>query len=94
MPTSVDPVNEILSRLEFLTKSSPALPSPIITFKTPGGIPASIAVSAIIKAFKGVSSAGLTTQLQPAANAGATLIINVPKGPFHGIIIPTAPTGS
>ena len=93
-PTSVDPVNDILFKFGFETNSSPALPSPMMTLSTPGGIPASIAVSAIIKAFKGVCSAGLTTQLQPAAKAGATLIINVPNGPFQGIIIPTAPTGS
>lgn len=39
---------------------------------TPGGNPASVIKRPIIKAVKGVCSAGLSTIVQPAAKAGAT----------------------
>ena len=56
-----------------------------------------------VKAIKTFTEEGIRTnctlifsagQALLAAKAGATLIINVPNGPFQGIIIPTAPTGS
>lgn len=44
----------------------------VTTLNTPGGIPASSAISARAKALRGVSSAGLHTTVQPAANAAPT----------------------
>ena len=41
----------------------------------------------------GVSSAGLTTTVQPAASAGETLRVIMAKGKFHGVIAATTPTG-
>ena len=42
----------------------------------------------------GEYSLGLSTIVHPAANAGATLIITWFTGQFHGVIMPTIPTGS
>ena len=43
-PTSVDPVNETASTSSCLPNASPTSPKPGITFKTPSGIPASLAI--------------------------------------------------
>ena len=41
----------------------------------------------------GVSSAGLTTTVQPAASAGAILRVAIASGKFHGVIRNAGPTG-
>ena len=41
----------------------------------------------------GVSAAGLTTMVQPAASAGATLRVIMAIGKFHGAIAATTPIG-
>ncbi len=41
----------------------------------------------------GVSVAGFTTQVQPAASAGATLRASIAAGKFHGVIITATPIG-
>ena len=61
---------------------------------TPSGTPASVKISASIGAESGVSSAGLRTTLQPAVNAGASLMMALMVGPFHGMIAPATPAGS
>ena len=40
-----------------------------------------------------VNSDGFTTAVQPAAIAGATFQVNCSSGKFHGVIMPTTPTG-
>lgn len=47
------------------------------TFNTPGGIPASSAKFASVKADKGVSGDGFTTIVQPAARAAAAFLMNI-----------------
>ena len=42
----------------------------------------------------GVSSAGLSTTVQPAASAGASFQLARLSGKFHGTMAPTTPTGS
>ena len=42
----------------------------------------------------GACSAGLTTNVQPAASAGASFQVSSSTGEFHGVIAPTTPTGS
>ncbi len=69
-------------------------PLPDTTLNTPGGTPASSASSAMRIAVSGVSSAGLTTMVFPAASAGATFQPTMIIGKFHGMIAPTTPTGS
>ncbi len=67
-------------------------PMPCTTFSTPGGRPASKAISASIAAVYGLHSAGLCTTVQPAARAGAIFHVDNMNGVFHGVITPTGPT--
>src|SRR2546428_789294 len=70
-PTSVDPVNEILSTSGWRTSAAPAVePPPVTTLNAPAGNPASSAISAKSRAVSGVSDAGLRTTGHPAALAG------------------------
>ncbi len=93
-PTSVEPVNAILSMPGCSTIAAPVRPSPFTTFSTPLGSPISSAISANAIAVSGVYSAGLITTVQPAASAGATFHANISSGKFQGIICPTTPTGA
>jgi hypothetical protein len=52
--------------------------------KTPGGTPASSRISARMMADSGASSLGLSTIVQPAASAGATLQAIWLAGQFQG----------
>jgi hypothetical protein len=61
---------------------------------TPSGRPASDSASAKAYAVSGVSGGGLSTTEHPAASAGASLSEGVLRGPFHGVIAATTPTGS
>jgi len=63
-------------------------------FSTPGGMPASIAASAMRKASSTVSGAGFSTTVQPAASAGASLRKVIAWGTFQGTIAATTPIGS
>ncbi len=92
-PTSVEPVKAILSTSGCSTSSFPVSPSPVITFKTPGGRPAACASSANARAVSGVNSAGFKTMVQPAASAGATFHATISSGKFQGMIWPTTPAG-
>ena len=97
-PTAVDPVND---NLRTTGDSHSALPTSIdrassagTTLNTPGGKPARPASSASASADNGVCSAGLTTTVQPAASAGATLRVIIAFGKFHGVIAAATPIGS
>ena len=70
-----------------------AAASPVTMFSTPGGKPARCASSPSASAVSGVSSAGLITQAQPAASAGAHLRVIIAAGKFHGVIAATTPIG-
>ena len=65
----------------------------VTTFRTPGGSPASIRMAARAREDKGVSVAGLSTMVQPAAMAGPILRVPMAIGKFHGVISSTGPTG-
>ncbi|EXI65992.1 MAG: hypothetical protein AW08_02731 [Candidatus Accumulibacter adjunctus] len=67
--------------------------SPVRTLNTPAGKPASCARTASASAVSGVCSAGLTTTVQPAASAGASLRVIIASGKFHGVIAAQTPTG-
>ncbi|GHG86511.1 hypothetical protein GCM10018780_03310 [Streptomyces lanatus] len=66
----------------------------VITVSTPAGAPASRASSPRTREDRGVSAAGLSTAVQPAARAAATLRAAMAKGTFHGVISRQGPTGS
>ncbi len=73
-PTAVEPVKETRSTPGCSTRAWPAIrPRPVTRLKTPAGIPASWTASAKSWAVSGVSSAGFSTIVQPAASAGPTL---------------------
>jgi hypothetical protein len=94
-PTSVEPVNESL-RVRG-SRSSGSITAPerwaVIVLSTPPGSPACsrICVSASID--RGVCWAGLTTIVQPAAIAGASLRAPIAIGKFHGVTNTQGPTG-
>mmetsp|Transcript_4385 Transcript_4385/g.15565 ORF Transcript_4385/g.15565 Transcript_4385/m.15565 type:complete len:282 (+) Transcript_4385:1315-2160(+) len=94
LPTAVDPVNAIFFTSGDLSMVRPmAGASPITTLSTPGGMPARFASSASANAERGVSSDGFRTTVHPTAKAGATFLVTMLMGKFHGVIAPTTPTG-
>jgi hypothetical protein len=94
-PTSVEPVNTILATSGWSTKRWPTIePLPGSTWKTSSGRPASRASSASRIAVIGVSSAGLSTTVLPAASAGAKPQPAIGIGKFQGTMTPTTPSGS
>ena len=94
-PTSVEPVNEILSTAAWRTSAAPAVePPPATTLNAPAGKPASCTSSAKSRAVSGVSEAGFRTTVHPAASAGANFQLAMFSGKFHGTIAPTTPIGS
>jgi len=69
-------------------------PSPFTRLNTPFGTPAACRTSAKMIAFNGAISLGLSTMVQPAARAGATLHVIWLMGQFHGVMNPQTPIGS
>ena len=95
MPARVEPVNDTMSMPGCVLMAAPTSgPRPLTRLNTPLGTPASCRISAKISAEVGVYSDGLRTMVQPAASAGATLQAIWLSGQFHGVIMPTTPTGS
>ncbi len=95
LPTAVDPVNAIFATPGWEARAAPAVsPSPVTMLTTPGGMPASRMSWPRRSAVSGVSSAGLSTTVQPAASAGPIFQAAISSGKFHGMIAPTTPTGS
>ncbi len=94
-PTSVEPVKHTLRTAGWATKRSPTtLPLPGRICRTPSGRPDSSASSPIRSALSGVSSAGLTTTVLPAASAGAKPHPAMAMGKFQGTMTATTPSGS
>jgi hypothetical protein len=94
-PTSVEPVKLSLRTAGCEVSSPPmARAPPVITLRTPAGTPARVASSASANADNGVCAAGLTTIVQPAASAGATLRVIIAAGKFHGVMAAHPPPGS
>src|SRR5262249_34532821 len=74
LPARVEPVNDTMSTPSCEAIASPTTgPYPETRLKTPGGSPASSMMSASAYAASGATSLGLSTTVQPAASAGATL---------------------
>ena len=74
--------------------SRPVSPAPVTTLKTPRGMPASTASSAIRSAVMLVSSAGLAITQLPAARAGPIFQASISMGKFHGRTQAVTPMGS
>ena len=95
-PTRVEPVNDSLRTLPDASIADTASPggSGTTTFTTPSGTPARRRMSQIAMAVSGVSLAGFSTTVQPAANAGPILRVAIAAGKFHGVANSDTPTGS
>src|ERR1700744_3448877 len=93
-PTSVDPVKPT-KRTAGCSHST--LPiggaSPVMILNTPFGTPAFSAKATSANALSGVSLAGFSTPVQPAASAGDTLRAIIEFGKFQGVIAPQTPIG-
>ena len=73
-PARVEPVKDTMSTLGCAAMASPTTgPTPLTKLNTPAGRPTSSMISARMKALIGATSLGLSTTVQPAARAGATL---------------------
>ena len=81
LPTAALPVNAILFTSGWMTSGAPAVsPYPVMMFTTPAGTPTSWNQLAISNAVSGVCSAGFSTQVQPAASAGASFHAAISSG--------------
>ncbi|MNV90397.1 hypothetical protein D3C71_1847810 [compost metagenome] len=95
LPTGVEPVKLTLAISGCSVSALPQpVPLPVTTLNTPGGMPASVANSAMRSRVSGVVSEGLITMEQPAASAGITFHIPIISGKFHGTMPATTPIGS
>src|SRR5690606_14039733 len=89
-----DPVKAALATFGLVTNARPSSePNPLTTLTTPAGMRSPIS-SIKTRIEVGVLSAGFSTTLQPAANAGASFHTAIRMGKFHGIICATTPIGS
>ncbi len=64
-----------------------------ITLTTPAGTPASSSNGISASMVSGVSEAGLSTTVQPAASAGPILRVAMAAGKFHGVTSTATPAG-
>src|ERR671938_213668 len=67
---------------------------PVRMLNTPLGTPAFSASATSASAVSGVSLAGFSTTVQPAASAGETFRVIIEHGKFHGVMAPQTPIGS
>jgi len=73
--------------------ASTATLSPLTTFKTPSGRPASIISSASIKGTDGSRSDGFRMNALPQVSAGQNIHIGIMAGKLNGVIPAAMPTG-
>ena len=94
-PTSVDPVKDSLRTRGSASIADTIGPAdePTTTLTTPSGTPASLRMAATANAVSGVSLAGLSTTVQPAASAGPILRVAMAAGKFQGVTSTLTPTG-
>src|SRR5215469_13878539 len=94
LPTALDPVKEIARTSGCSSSGKPASgPNPLTMLITPLGTPASASVRTRLKVERGVSCAGLITQVLPQTSAGSSFHEGIAMGKFQGVIIPQTPTG-
>ena len=94
-PTSVEPVKDSLRTRGSCTIAETTAPERRAgsTLTTPAGTPASSRILAISRAVSGVSLAGLSTTVHPAASAGPILRVAIAAGKFQGVTRTQIPTG-
>src|SRR6266478_3106957 len=86
-PTSVEPVNETTRTRGSCSIALTTLPDERegMTLTTPAGTPASARIGISASIVSGVSEAGLSTTVQPAASAGPILRVAMAAGKFHAV---------
>ncbi len=94
-PTAVEPVKDSMRVRVWLSIASTTGPGSevVTTLTTPAGSPASSMSAATASAVSGVSAAGFSTTVHPAASAGAILRVAIAAGKFHGVTSTLTPTG-
>jgi hypothetical protein len=94
-PTSVEPVNDSLrtAGCAIISATSGPVGTGVTRFTTPRGTPARVSTSTTYAAVSGVSRAGLSTVVQPAASAGPSLRVAIAAGKFHGVMRSATPIG-
>ncbi|MNI74512.1 hypothetical protein D3C73_1306000 [compost metagenome] len=94
-PVCSEPVNVSASiSADWIRLSPTTLPLPITRLKVPGGRGWRLMISVSAQALAGTRLAGLNTTALPKARAGAIFHAAVAMGKFHGVMMPTTPTGS
>src|SRR5262249_52732028 len=96
-PVAVEPVKLIMSTRGSVVSTSPTVAgSPdVTTLSTPGGMSVcSVASLPMNVALQGVSGAGFSTMVLPAASAGVSFDRLSMNGKFQGVMAPMTPTGS
>ena len=95
LPTYVDPVNDNVATRSSARIAEETSPDEreVRMFTTPAGAPARVITSPTHSAVSGVSLAGFSTQVHPAASAGAILRVAIAAGKFHGVIMYATPSG-
>jgi hypothetical protein len=95
VPTSVEPVNAILSTLGCWQSTLPSVPpGPVMTLMTPFGMGDSATILASASADSGVSLAGLRMTLLPMRAAIVTFQRAIVNGKFQGTMPTQTPIGS
>src|SRR5215813_531468 len=86
-PTSVEPVNDTTRTRGSCSIALTTVPDERdgITLTTPAGTPASSRIGISASMVRGVSEAGLSTTVQPAASAGPILRVAIAAGKFLGV---------
>ncbi len=94
-PTSVEPVKETTRTRGSCSIALTTLPDERdgITLTQPAGTPASSRIGISASMVSGVSEAGLSTTVQPAASAGPILRVAIAAGKFHGVTSTATPAG-
>ncbi len=94
-PTAVEPVNDSLRNRRSASNGSVTAPADAVgtTLTTPAGTPTSSSTRASASEVSGVSAAGLSTTVQPAARAGAIFRVAIASGKFQGVMNRQGPTG-
>src|SRR5258708_35154820 len=94
LPTSVDPVKPTKRTAGCSHNTLPIADElPVRILNTPFGTPAFSASATSASAVRGVSLAGFSNTVQPAAGAGDPLRVIIEQGKFHGVNAPHTPIG-
>ena len=91
-PLAIEPVKLTLRGVGCAVMRAPSSSPPLTTLTTPGGS-TSLMTSPRRRAAKGVNGDGFTTTVLPTRSAGASFVIVITTGKFHGRIAATTPRG-